>query len=156
MILNRLLANKYRICNLALCLLFAVLLTGCDSDDDLNEIFVGKTWYIHGGRYGGTDFTGDEIKSLYASSGTYYITFGASNFSGVLASGTSISGTWAADGGKHTISFNVSNSSGSSNSLSSKISNIISGATSYSGSSVTLTIKKDDGNYILLNRDRTD
>lgn len=136
-------------------LLTATVVSCTDDEDDINAIFVSKTWYIHGGAYNGVKFTGDEVKSIYANSGTYKILFGESSYSAVLDAGTYVSGTWHADGKTNAISMDISEESVDAlSSLGTKIRQIIKDANSYSGDAVTLTIKKDKGSYILLNTNR--
>lgn len=133
---------------LLLCLL-PLLLWNCESEDDVNEIFNGHTWFITGATVDGTSLTGDEIAALYTNTSSYYLTFSASTFSGVLVTGSIVNGTWSADGGDHSISMTFATATNATaTSLSSAIYNILRQATSYSGDSNNLIIKQDSRNYV--------
>ena len=132
-------------------------LSSCDSEDDISSIFVGKTWYITGGTINGTNISGDELKSIYAVPSSYFLYFSSDNtFNGVLNPGSSISGTWTADGKKNLLSLsfsNVDNIDGSV--LSHNIYNILKSSTSYSGDEHNIKIKEDSNNYIRFTNNRT-
>lgn len=128
----------------------------CDSEDDIKSIFSGKTWYISGGEINGTPIQGDELKSIYAVNATYMIYFSADqSFSGVLVSGSSIAGTWNANGKNNamTLSFTKSdNVNGSS--LSTNIFNVLKDASSYNGDENNIKIIEDKHNYIRFTNNR--
>lgn len=126
-------------------------LAACSNEDDVNAIFVGKTWQITSATTEGETFNGDEIKELYSQTGTYYIIFTASTFTGALVSGSSIAGKWSADGDSHDLrlSFTTAQQVNASN-VSQTVYDILANATSYAGDENTLIIKKDSRNYVLM------
>lgn len=128
-----------------------LIATSCDNDDDLNEIFQGKTWKITGATIKGQSINGDEVKSLYTQTGTYTLTFSGQTFAGTLAAGSALSGTWKANGGKHTIQFTITDAHDTeSTRLSADIYDIITRATTYSGDANILSIRVDEHNFIRL------
>ncbi|MDE5999961.1 MAG: hypothetical protein K2H04_07855, partial [Bacteroidaceae bacterium] len=81
--------NLLKIVQVAFSLGLALLTcTACENEDDINEIFVGKTWYMNGGTIGGKKLNSD-IRNFYTDSGTnaYYITFSSQTFKGMLTNG---------------------------------------------------------------------
>ena len=53
----------------------SLFMTGCDNEDDIDELFIGKTWKITGATFNGVSINGDDIKELYAIPNTYKISF---------------------------------------------------------------------------------
>ena len=98
-------------------LLFAIIFmvafsVSCDTEDDINSIFVGNTWYVNGFTINGKSAGGDEIKTLYADANAFSIYFSSSNsFNGMLSTGCTISGNWVANGKNQTIAFSFNNTS---------------------------------------------
>ena len=96
-------------------LLFAIIFmvafsVSCDTEDDINSIFVGNTWYVNGFTINGKSAGGDEIKTLYADANAFSIYFSSSNsFNGMLSTGCTISGNWVANGKNQTIAFSFKN-----------------------------------------------
>ena len=82
---------------LIIALIPSLLATSCQNEDDIDAIFNGKTWFITGGCINGTNITGEELKSIYANSNSFFLTFSASTFGGVLVAGSNVSGTWIID-----------------------------------------------------------
>ena len=93
-----------------LSLLSVFTLVACSTDDDINDIFIGKTWYMSGGKLNGTDFTKDQVSSLYVNKDSYWIIFSQGTFTGKLSTNTSFSGNWEADGGHRRLKMNVTSS----------------------------------------------
>ena len=113
-----------------LSLLSVFTLVACSTDDDINDIFIGKTWYMSGGKLNGTDFTKDQVSSLYVNN-------------------TSFSGNWEADGGHRRLKMNVTSSVNCEESvLDANIFRVIKNVTRYSGDSNILEIFSDDNSYI--------
>ena len=139
---------------LAASMLFAF--AACSNEDDVNTIFVGKTWQITSATSDGETLSGDEIKELYTYSGTYCLTFTTSTFTGVLVSGSSVAGRWSADGDTRELrmSFTTARQVDAST-VSETIYTILSNATAYAGDQNTLTIKADSHNYVLLSSSAT-
>ena len=140
---------------LLLCLALSLLIA-CDSEDDVNAIFVGRTWHITSVTVDGETLNGDDIKELYTYSSSYYITFAGSTFTGALVAGSSIAGRWTADGSNHTfsLSFTTANQVNAST-VSAYVYDILRNASAYAGDQNTLRIKQDNANYILLSSSST-
>ncbi len=151
-------ANKYL--NLTILLLSFVLaatvLLACDNEDDIGSIFSGKTWYVSGAEINSTPISGDELKSFYAVQNSYFIFFASDlSFSGVLTPGSSIAGTWYANGKNNGLKLDFNKAENVSESaVSANIYNILKGATAYSGDENNIKIKKDNHNYVRLTNSR--
>lgn len=126
------------------------VLISCDKEDDINSIFVGKTWYITGATINGSVINGEVLKELYASPSSYMIHFSSDNtFNGVLVAGSSIAGTWNANGKKNTFSFHFTKSNDVNNSsLSNNLFNILKNASLYNGDVNNVIIKEDNKNIV--------
>lgn len=132
----------------ALCLLMP-LLTGCSNEDDVSDIFVGRTWYITGATINGQSIDGDELKELYTNTDSYFLTFALQTFSGRLVAGSTISGTWTVDGKDHTISLQVSQAYNTDASVVSRnIYNVLRNAATYSGDTHQIIIYADKQNFV--------
>ena len=132
-----------------LSLLSVFTLVACSTDDDINDIFIGKTWYMSGGKLNGTDFTKDQVSSLYVNKDSYWIIFSQGTFTGKLSTNTSFSGNWEADGGHRRLTMNVTSSVNCEESvLDANIFRVIKNVTRYSGDSNILEIFSDDNSYI--------
>ena len=124
-------------------------LVACSSDDDIDDIFIGKTWFMSGGKLNGTDFTKEQVSSLYANKDTYWIVFSKGTFSGKLSTNTSFNGTWEADGKHRTMKMNVTNSVNCEESvLDANMFRVIKNVSRYSGDANILEIFSDDNSYI--------
>lgn len=136
---------------LIIALIPSLLATSCQNEDDIDAIFNGKTWFITGGCINSTNIKGDDLKSIYANANSYFLTFSASTFGGVLVAGSNVSGSWKADGKDQSIFLNFQSESNVNLSpLSSNIYNILKNAKYYSGDVNVLRISQDDYNYIRL------
>lgn len=115
-------------------------LTACNNEDDLDEIFVGKTWYM-------TSATVDDITNFYTSAGSsaYYITFSSTTFQGVLSAGNNFSGTWEANGKNQTIRLNFTKKPSTALQFDKDVYDILSTITSYKSGADWL-IMKQNGN----------
>lgn len=84
------------------------ILSACNSEDDIDEIFVGRTWYMNGIVINGTT-SSEETKNFYkdTDNNCYYITFSSNTFQGKLSSGVAFSGTWHANGKQQTITLHI-------------------------------------------------
>lgn len=102
-------------------LLLLPLLSGCNDSDDLQAIFIGKTWkltYINvKDQYGMMDgFTKESLKIFQDSKDAYFINFSgveesnkiSGNIAGkVITAG--INGTWSADGKNNQFKADIQN-----------------------------------------------
>jgi len=133
-----------------------ISLTCCSREDDINQIFENKTWYMNGGMINGMRLN-SEIKNFYTDAGdnAYKISFSGNAFQCVLSEGTTINGTWSADGGDHTISFVLSNKDDVTKAFDKQIYNILTKAKSYTSGSDFLYIKQDGSNIIYLGPSRS-
>jgi len=134
---------------------FALLLSlssvSCDNEDDISDIFVGRTWYVTGATVNGQSIDGDELKEIYAQADSYRLTFTATAFSGCLVAGSALSGTWTADGKHHTLSIQIKDAANvESSTVSRNIYYILRGASSYKGDVNELRIYKDTQNFVRL------
>ena len=68
-------------------------LTACNKEDDIDEIFVGRTWFMTGIAYNGAN-NSSETRNFYTDTdrNCYFITFSSNTFQGKLSSGVTISG----------------------------------------------------------------
>lgn len=142
-------------------LLFAIIFmvafsVSCDTEDDINSIFVGNTWYVNGFTINGKSADGDEIKTLYADANAFSIFFSSSNsFNGMLSTGCTISGKWVANGKNQTIAISFKNPScPDSSPIGNTVFNILKNAGKYSGDVNIIEIKTDNKNLIRLTRSR--
>ena len=127
----------------------------CDREDDINEIFNGKKWYMKSFVANGKENNKEEIKPLYYSgSECYVITFTGNSFMATLSKGATITGTWNADGKKQTLALWVRDTQGISTTLDKTLVEIIKNVSSYDGDANILTIKKDKSNLIRLSVER--
>ncbi len=126
----------------------------CDSEDDIDEIFIGHTWKITGATINGQGLESDDITALYTTAGTYELTFSASTFNGTLVAGSSISGSWSADGHDKSFSMHFSKAENTTTPpLTVNLYNILRQSTSYDGDSHVLRIKQDSNNFVRLTRE---
>lgn len=130
--------------------LIAILsFASCSREDDIDEIFDGKTWYMNGGKINGLKLNA-EIKNFYteADGNAYFIQFNGSTFQGCLASGATFSGTWEANGKNHSIKFIIKNKPDMSSPFDKQIFSIITSANSYESGADFLFLNKDKDNSI--------
>lgn len=117
----------------------------------MTAIFVGHTFHITSVTADGSTLNGDNIKELYSSDNSYYITFAGSTFTGALVAGSSIAGRWTADGDSHAFSLSFTTATqASASTLSATILSILQNATAYSGDQNNLRIRQDANNHLLL------
>lgn len=131
------------------------LFASCSNEDDIDEIFIGKTWYMNGATVNGLRLNSD-VKIFYTEdgSGAYYITFSNGTFNGMMSAGDSFSGTWKANGKKQSITLDVKNSPDMSTTFDRQIFNIISNSTSYSSGADFIKMKQDKHNEVLFGSSR--
>lgn len=142
--------------NILLILLILSSLSSCSQEDDIEEIFVGKTWYMDGATINGMRLN-DEIKNFYteAGEGAYYISFSSDTFQGVLSSGVTFSGKWSANGKKQSITFDITNKPNTTLTFDKQIYNIISAASSYTSGADFMHLSKDGNNILYLSSSRS-
>lgn len=137
-------------------ILVCVACAACSTDDDIDEIFIGKTWYMSGGKLNGTDFSKDEVSSLYVNKDSYWIVFSNTSFNGKLSAGTSFSGTWTADGDHRSLKLNITSQENCEEMvLDRNIFHVLKNVCRYKGDANILEIFSDDDSYINLGAVRT-
>lgn len=126
----------------------------CTREDDIDEIFIGKTWYMTGATINGLKLN-SEVKNFYTDGRDgYYIIFSSGTFQGVLSAGTSFAGTWSANGKKHSISLNVTQKPSVDKPFDKQIYNIISSTTFYTSGADFLQLEQDGQNKVFLGNTR--
>ncbi len=131
-----------------------LFLTSCSQEDDLDEIFNGKTWYMNGGMINGMKLN-SEVKTFYSyGNDAYKVYFGAGVFQGSLSKGINFAGTWTANGKKQGITMTFTEKPSTSVPFDKQIANIIANATSYNSGAEFLEIRQDANNSIMLCIDR--
>ena len=132
-------------------LLALPLLWGCNNEDDVNEIFASGTWNV-GNFYNGGDWNKvndgarpkytkeEDIKALNALTVSF---LEDGSLQGKIATGT-ISGKWAADGDKRTISITQLKYNGTPTSKSKELVEALKNAAYYKGDSNYLKLAPQD------------
>ena len=124
-------------------------LTACNNEDDIDEIFVGKIWYMTGIVINGTT-SSEETKNFYkdTDANCYYITFSSGTFQGKLSSGVAFSGTWQANGKNQTITFNLKEKPNPDALFDKQLINILSNVHSYSSGADFMHLSDNNQNTI--------
>lgn len=152
----------YTLYQVLLLLLFPLFFASCNAEDDVIEIFTGKTWKLTfiatEGSYEQVDFwSGNEAarkKSMeeLAKSGTFILNFNGDEINGVVEGemtgrgiSSSITGTWRADGGTRELTLGARTTGSESDMLGKAFLTGIQNAQSYSGDSKNLFIYYKDG-----------
>ncbi|MBQ9640892.1 MAG: DUF4847 family protein [Bacteroidaceae bacterium] len=133
----------------------AVCITSCKREDDLSEIFEGKTWYITSAYIQGRPLGGNDLKTFYASETAFLISFGKETFTGTLSDGNTFSGTWEANGKTQQFHLNIQNEAMPSATLDRFIYNTLKRAVRYEGDANILKLYEDDANFISLSSKRS-
>ncbi|MDO4737295.1 MAG: hypothetical protein Q4A50_01590 [Bacteroidales bacterium] len=141
---------------LSFLLVLLTSITACSNEDDIEDILVGRTWYMNGATINGMKLN-SEIKNFYTDAGenAYFISFSAGTFTGVLSEGVHFSGTWSANGKKQTISMTVKKQPATQSTFDKQIYKIISSVTSYNSGADFLRLQEDKQNFILLGSSRS-
>lgn len=141
---------------LSFLLVLLASITACSNEDDIEDILVGRTWYMNGATINGMKLN-SEIKNFYTDAGenAYFISFSAGTFTGVLSEGVHFSGTWSANGKKQTISMTVKKQPATQSTFDKQIYKIISSVTSYNSGADFLRLQEDKQNFILLGSSRS-
>lgn len=141
---------------LSFLLVLLTSITACSNEDDIEDILVGRTWYMNGATINGMKLN-SEIKNFYTDAGenAYFISFSAGTFTGVLSEGIHFSGTWSANGKKQTISMTVKKQPATQSTFDKQIYKIISSVTSYNSGADFLRLQEDKQNFILLGSSRS-
>ena len=131
-------------------------LTACSREDDIEEIFTGKTWYMNGAIINGMRLNSD-VTNFYtdAGEGAYYITFSGSTFNGELSDGNVFSGTWSANGKNQTITLQFTTSPNADTVFDQQLRSVLTSISNYSSGADFLQLKKDGHNVLFLGNTRS-
>lgn len=138
---------------LSLLALVGFMLSGCTTGDDIEEIFVGHTWYMTGAKINGQKLNTD-VKIFYQVKNTYFLSFANNNVECVLSASNNIRGTWLANGNRHEISLNLSQKLPSENNFDRSLYNILCQVKTYKGDSNVVTLYADKDNTITFSSQR--
>lgn len=119
-----------------------LLLTGCESGDDLGEIFLNKTWKL--------SFFQEGRERNIAKEG-YSIRFYESSFTANTPSGAAIVGNWQADNKNRTLrctNVRVGEGSITKDTTATKMKLFLEKASSYNGDANWLQIRQQDNVYM--------
>jgi hypothetical protein len=134
-------------------LLMLPLLAACSDEDDVDAIFMGRTWKLTTIMQNNKSIyepTSDEQKEISESAReSYIITFTDKVFSGKTLN-DAFNGTWSVDGKKHEIHFTFKNTPNPPGAVSKKMIEILQNATKYEGDTNQMTIRQASGPYLLL------
>lgn len=125
---------------------------GCSSEDDVEGIFVGKTWcvnYMFKADGKTAAFTDEEKEMIDGNRENYCIVFGQETFN-VKSGDYTFGGKWSVDGKKHTINFMIDGNVVPPNSVSRKIADVIKEAVKYEGDYDQLRIYTSTNTSILF------
>ncbi|MBO4664819.1 MAG: DUF4847 family protein [Bacteroidaceae bacterium] len=131
--------------------LVMVVLTSCTREDDINEIFLSKCWYINGIRHDGKEAEKEDMQAIFQNGqDCYRIVFNDGTFIATLSPTKVVTGRWSADGKKQALHFYNVDAPSNLSTLDNEFVEIIQKATSYEGDSNVLLIKKDRNNFIRM------
>lgn len=129
------------------------LLAACSDEDDIDAIFMGRTWKLTTIMQNNKSIyepTSDEQKEISESAReSYIITFTDKVFSGKTLN-DAFNSTWSVDGKKHEIHFTFKNTPNPPGAVSKKMIEILQNATKYEGDANQMTIRQASGPYLLL------
>jgi len=129
------------------------LFTACSDEDDIDAIFMGRTWKLTTIMQGGESIykpNSAEQKEISESTReSYTIMFSEKVFSGKTLD-VDFKGTWDVDGKNHRLSFVFKNVPNPSGAVSKKMIEILQNAVKYEGDTNQLTIHQASGPYLLL------
>ena len=126
----------------------SLLCASCQKEDDISELFEGKTWYITNGYIQGRQLVGDDIKTLCAAPTAFQISFSQSTFIGTLNDGNTVTGKWEANGKTKAFSLSIRQEASTSTQLEGLIYNTLKKIIRYEGDTNIMKFYADDANYI--------
>lgn len=152
------------ICSLLLVLSLLPLLSGCNTEDDVVEVFTGKTWKLSRLTNKGSNrqfYAGlwqDEnaekkSREYLSATGNFTLVFEGTELNGELMGtnisghgiNSNVSGTWTADGKTQSLSFSVKVSGSESDALGKAFINGLQNVYKYEGDASSLTLYFQDG-----------
>lgn len=128
--------------NIAILFVMCLVMSACDSGDDLTEIFMNKTWKLSFFTEGGT---------LTDAKDGYNIQFYENTFAATTPTGVQITGYWEADNKSRNFrcsQVKVSTGNISNDGTAGKMEQILKNATSYSGDANVLIIQQNTTTYM--------
>lgn len=127
---------------IAMLFFMSLVMSACDSGDDLTEIFMNKTWKLSFFTEGGT---------LTDAKDGYNIQFYENTFAATTPTGAEIVGYWEADNESRDFrcsQVRVSKGNISNDATATKMEQILRNATSYSGDANVLIISQNTTTYM--------
>lgn len=135
-------------------LLTFLFINSCTLQDDIDKMFVGRTWYMIGGRLNGTDLN-SEVKGFYVNgSEGYKIAFQATTFTGELKKGIAFSGTWNVNSNTRAISLRIKEEPSTSELFDRNVYTVLKEVKYYEGDASYIILYADKENFIRLNHER--
>jgi len=131
-----------------------MMMSACVPEDDLDEIFVGKTWYMVGGRLNSQDLNKEVANFYQYGTGAYTINFQSGTLKGTLSQGINFTGNWHAIAKSRNITFTFKEGTNTSLPFDHNVFTILRGITSYEGDTNYLILYADQDNFIRLNCER--
>lgn len=143
-----------------LSLLSLLALASCVREDDIDEIFTDRSWYMIGGELNDVALN-SEVKSFYRDENdrpygrtAYYVHFSKDNFSIMLSPGEEYVGTWKADGRNRTLMMHIKNVHSPSKTFDRNIYSVLKNIKYYEGDTNYIILYADKNNFIRLNNER--
>lgn len=130
------------------CVLFS-LFAGCNEEDDIEGIFIERTWYVSSflDAEGLPENIDDQV--LANNRDSYRIVFSPETFNAQAGSYV-FSGRWTVDGKSQTIQFTMNSGTAGTDELSRALINRLENAVRYEGSYTFLRIYTEVGNSVLF------
>lgn len=130
------------------CVLFS-LFAGCNEEDDIEGIFIERTWYVSSflDAEGLPENIDDQV--LANNRDSYRIVFSPETFNAQAGSYV-FSGRWTVDGKSQTIQFTMNSGTAGTDELSRALINRLENAVRYEGSYTFLRIYTEAGNSVLF------
>lgn len=130
------------------CVLFS-LFAGCNEEDDIEGIFIERTWYVSSflDAEGLPENIDDQV--LANNRNSYRIVFSPETFNAQAGSYV-FSGRWTVDGKSQTIQFTMNSGTAGTDELSRALINRLENAVRYEGSYTFLRIYTEAGNSVLF------
>ena len=125
----------------------AILLAGvvsCTSEDDIDEIFIEREWTLTS--------VNEPGRTFYTENRLYSILFADGAFTATTPTGNTITGQWKANGDTRSFACMNVRTHGdiSKDTIALKMRDILTGAKSYSGTTLWLRIERDKKTYMLF------
>ena len=140
---------------LSLCCLMLSLFAGCNNEDDINGIFIERTWYVTNlfeadGKTPALDE--EQHKEILNNPGNYRIAFTPETFN-AQAGDCVFSGQWSVDGKNQSIRFTMDTGTSGTDPISIMLIKVLEDAVRYEGSYTFLRIYTKEGTSVLFDSD---